>query len=84
MEPNKIKIRLPDGRETFGTQVDFKVIKEDWNEYELRNGLILRIKPVVSEVYILEEKDPATGMPNVLVKSTNVISLRMRAKDGEK
>jgi len=83
MEPNKIKIRLPDGRETFGTQVDFKVIKEDWNEYELRNGLILRIKPVVSEVYILEEKDPATGMPNVLVKSTNVISLRMRAKEGE-
>jgi len=83
MEPNKIKIRLPDGRETFGTQVDFKVIKEDWNEYKLRNGLILRIKPVVSEVYILEEKDPATGMPNVLVKSTNVISLRMRAKEGE-
>ena len=83
MKSNKIKIRLPDGKETFGTQVDFKVLKEDWNEYELRDGLILRIKPVVSEVYILDEKDPATGMPNVLVKSTNVISLRMRTKEGE-
>ena len=73
----KIKIRLPSGKETYGTQVEFKVLKEEWSEYELENGLILRIKPVVSEIYVLEEKDPTTGMPNVMVKSTNVISLKI-------
>ena len=81
---DKIEITLPNGKKALAQQVDFKVLNETWNEYKLENGYILRIKPVVAEVYILDEKDPTTGFPNVLVKSANIISLKPISEEGSK
>ncbi len=78
----RLTLRLGD-REVKAEQVSFKVMKEEWSEYELENGMILRIRPVIAEVYILDDKDPVTGKPNVLVKSQNVISLILPPEGGE-
>ena len=47
--------------------IDFKVIKEDWNEYELEDGSILRGKVIV--VKLLE------GESGLIVNSTNVFGV---------
>jgi hypothetical protein len=69
-----MKVRLPDGREVEATQMSFKPRKEDWNEYECEDGTIIKVKVIVTEIYRLEEMDPATGKHNWLVKSNNVIA----------
>jgi len=42
-----------------GRVVNFKTLKEDWNEYELEDGTIVKIKIVVQSIaYVI---DPESG-----------------------
>jgi hypothetical protein len=72
-----VTITLPNGNKVEGELMDVVSSKEPWSEYELENGTIVRIKLVVTEIYMLDEHDPATGKPNVLVKSNNVIAVKL-------
>jgi len=69
-----IEINLPDGTKTKGTQIEFETAKEDWNMYKLTGGTLVKLKTVVTEIYRLETKDPATGKNRFLVKSETVIA----------
>ncbi len=55
------------------TQVGFKVIKEEWNEYQADDGTVIRLKVIVTEVYRLDEYDQ-DFKPIYVIKSSNVLS----------
>ena len=73
----KLKVRLPDGREIEAMDVDFETVKEDWNEYKLEDGTILKFKTIVSSIVRTEEYDPMTGDPVYQVRSTNVLRVKV-------
>jgi hypothetical protein len=70
-----MRLKLPDGREVDGVEIDFRVVSEGWSELRLENGKVLRVKPVVLQVYKLDEADPLTGEPDYLVRSQTVVSV---------
>ena len=72
-----VPITLPDGRKIEGTQIDFSAVIENWNEYKLANGITLKMKLAVTEMFILDEKDPATGKPNIFIKHNVIMSTTM-------
>ncbi|MFC2032555.1 hypothetical protein ACFLUS_04235 [Chloroflexota bacterium] len=47
--------------------------KEDFNEYQLTDGKILRIKMVVTRIIRLEEEKAPDGNPIYLIHSQNVV-----------
>jgi len=62
------------GREVEGKQVDFLTRKEDFNEYQLTDGKILRIKMVVTRIIRLEGETAPDGNPVYLLQSQNVVA----------
>jgi len=68
-----LKVRLPNGREVEATDVDFETVKENWNEYKLEDGTILKFKTVVSSIIRTEDYDPMTGDPVYHIRSTNIL-----------
>jgi hypothetical protein len=70
-----MKLKGPAGQELNGEQLQFKVKTEGFSEYELSDGNTLKIRLVVAEVYCLDTKDPLTGRPNYVIKSTSIISV---------
>ena len=49
------------GRQVEGKSIDFLTRKEDFNEYQLTDGKILRIKMVVTRIIRLEEEKTPDG-----------------------
>ena len=58
-------------------------IEERWSTYKLEDGSILKIKLVVSDVFKLPEPDPLTGLPQFLVKSSNVMTVEPSLPEGD-
>ena len=73
----KLKVRLPNRREIEAMDVDFETMKEDWNEYKLEDGTVLKFKTVVSSIIRTEDYDPMTGDPVYHVRSTNILRLKV-------
>jgi hypothetical protein len=61
------------GRDVDATQLDFKTIKEEWNEYQASDGTTLKIKIVLTDVYKLDQYDQDSN-PIYVVKSSNVLA----------
>ena len=75
------EMTLPDGKKGMVIEMSFQIVKEDWNEYRLEDGIILRIKNIVGRVYrVLDaEGNPAyvdTGEPNRITHSSNTVIAR--------
>jgi len=70
----KIKMNLG-GQVVEAEKMEFKPIDEAWSMYRLDDGTVVRIKLIVSEVFKLPAPDPLTGLPQLLVKSSNVMSV---------
>ena len=64
------------GREVDATSVDFRIEREDWNEYQLLDGTHLRLRLVMSEVYRVDGQYDAEGNPIYVTKSGNVLAAR--------
>jgi hypothetical protein len=62
------------GREVEGESVDFLARKEDFNEYQLTDGKILKIKMVVTRIIRLGEEKAPDGNPIYLIQSQNVVA----------
>lgn len=73
--PNKIKIKLPDGREVDVTPVDINQSNEQWNNYILDDGSTLRVKLVITRISRLDNEYDVEGNPVYLFQSTNVVSV---------
>ena len=64
------------GRDVEATPVDFRIEREDWNEYQLMDGSHLRLRLVLSEVLRVEGEYDAEGNPIYVAKSGNVLTVR--------
>jgi hypothetical protein len=62
------------GRQVEGESIDFITRKEDFGEYQLADGKILRIKMVVTRIIRLEEEKAPDGNPIYLIQSQNVVA----------
>ena len=62
------------GRQVEGKSIDFLTRKEDFNEYQLTDGKILRIKMVVTRIIRLEEEKALDGNPVYLIQSQNIVA----------
>ena len=78
----KIKMNLG-GNVIEAEKMEFKQIEENWSLYKLEDGTIVKIKLIVSDVFKLPGNDPLTGMPQLLVKSTNVMSVEPATSKGD-
>jgi len=72
------KVRLPDGSEADLVENKFEALKEEWNEYRLSDGTMVRFKVVVTAIgRVVNERGEITynneGVQNVVVKSTNIV-----------
>ena len=63
------------GREIDAVEIDFKVVKEEWNEYELADGTRIRLKTVASNMIRALNEYDNEGNPIYLVRSSNVVAL---------
>lgn len=73
MERRK-KVPAPDGRVLEGIIVDINSTQENWNQYLLSDGTILKLKVVATEVVRLEGEYDKEGDPIYIIKSANVVS----------
>ncbi|MBI2831202.1 MAG: hypothetical protein HYX79_02990 [Chloroflexi bacterium] len=64
------------GREIDATDVDFQIRKEDWNEYQLMDGSIIKMKLVVSAILRAEGEYDNEGNPVYIVRSQNVMAVK--------
>mgnify|MGYP000995759329 CR=1 FL=1 len=64
------------GQDVPATPIDINQSREQWSEYVLDDGTLLRIKLVVTNVLRLEGKFDEEHNPVYLVKSTNVTSIK--------
>ena len=53
--------------------MDYKALKEDWNTYELADGTIIKMKTIVTNIMLTDQKK-ANGDPIYQVESTNVVT----------
>lgn len=72
---DKIKIRLPDGREVEATPVNINQASEYWNQYLLEDGSVIKVKLVATKIIRIDNEYDAEGNPVYFVQSTNVISV---------
>ncbi|MBM4294016.1 MAG: hypothetical protein FJ126_03820 [Deltaproteobacteria bacterium] len=63
------------GREIEVVEVDFKVIKEEWNEYDLADGTRIRLKVVATSFARALDEFDNDGNPVYIVKTSNVLGL---------
>lgn len=53
----------------------YRPLNEPWSSYQLDDGNIIKLKLVISDVFKLPTQDPLTGLPQYIVRSSNVISV---------
>jgi len=70
-ERTKIKVGNAD---LDATRIGFKAIKEEWNEYQVADGTIIKLKLVVTDVFKTDDYDQDLN-PIYVVKSSNVMSV---------
>ncbi len=70
----KVKMKIG-GNPVEAESLTFKPIDEPWSTYKLDDGSVIKLKLVVSDVFKLPTPDPVTGLPQFLVRSSNVMSV---------
>jgi hypothetical protein len=69
-------VRVPfEGKTVEGIDLDFKTQKEEWNEYQVNDGTIIRMKVVVTNIARVIDKYDNDGNPIYVVKSSNVLTV---------
>jgi hypothetical protein len=56
-------------------ELDFKIIKEDWFVYKLKDGSILKVKPVLVRVFETDQVDPE-GKKILAFVGQNIVTVR--------
>jgi hypothetical protein len=65
------------GNETVdGLDLDFRTLREEWNEYETEDGSRIRVKLVVSEIIRTDRFDQQTDQPIYVVRSGNIVVVK--------
>jgi hypothetical protein len=72
MKPVKINLG---GQTVEAESLTYRSLNEPWSSYQLEDGSIIKLKLVVSYVYKLPTVDSLTGLPQYVVRSSNVMSV---------
>jgi hypothetical protein len=78
----KVKLNLG-GQHIEGQTMGFTAVEEPWSFYRLEDGTTIKMKLVVSDVIKLPDPDPVTGLPQFIVRSSNVLSVEPVSPKGE-
>ena len=70
----KIKMNLG-GNVVEADPMNFQTLDEPWATYRLEDGSTIKLKLVVSDVFKIPIPDPVTGLPQYVVRSSNVMSV---------
>jgi hypothetical protein len=63
------------GRDVEATPIDVVTDREFWNEYQLHDGSLIKVKLIVTEILrVVGEYDPE-GNPVYIMKSGNVLTV---------
>jgi len=63
------------GQTVEAESLSYKSLNEPWSLYQLDDGSIIKIKLVISDVFKLPTPDPLTGLPQYVIRSSNVMSV---------
>jgi hypothetical protein len=79
------QIELPNGEKISVQDVDFEVVQETWNEYQLETGIKIRVKNVlIKAMLMLDEegnvREDERGDPIVIISSSNVLTTKREEK----
>lgn len=77
----KTMVSLRSGERVSAREVEFEIIREEWNEYRLEDGTSVRVKNVAVKIFRVldDESNPGftdEGEPYVIVRSRNMLSAR--------
>jgi hypothetical protein len=64
------------GHDVEATEVQFQTHKEDWNEYQLMDGTVIKIKTVMGEIFRIEGMYDSEGNPVYQVKTSNLLIVK--------
>ena len=56
-----------------GVSMEFDAERENWNEYRLEDGSLVRVRTVVSDI-VKTDEPTETGEPLIIVRSTTLIA----------
>lgn len=73
--PRKKKVPGPDGTPVEGTVVPFQTVVENFNEYLLDDGAVMRVKTVLADVVRLDGVYDAEGQPVYMMNYQQVVNL---------
>lgn len=65
---------MVNGVEIPGVSVGFKSGSENWSDYLLDDGSVIKLKPVVMEIVRLDGRFEPDGTPAYAVKAQNVVA----------
>lgn len=65
------------GKEIQVEEVEVTSAEEKWNEYELSDGSLVKVKLVASRIVRAVEEKNELGEPLYLVNSSNVVSVKV-------
>jgi hypothetical protein len=71
----KRRIKGADGSTVEVTELSFRSSGENWNEYLVDDGTVVRVKLVVTEIARIDGEYDPDGNPAYLIKSANVTAI---------
>jgi hypothetical protein len=79
----KVRMNLG-GQSVEAEMMVFKAIEEPWSLYKLDDGTTLKVKIVLSDVYKIPIPDPLTGLPQFIIRASNVLSVDVADQPSKK
>ena len=78
--PRIVKLKLVDG-EVNGVEQDFEISREEWNEYKLLDGGVIRMKTSVLQIFKVVDDDGGPvynvqGAPQMLIRHKSDVVVR--------
>jgi len=70
-----MKLKLPDGREVDVIPVEINQANENWNQYLLEDGSVVKIKLVATKIVRVDNEYDLEGKPIYFIQSTNVLAV---------
>ena len=67
------KVKGPDGRTIEVTEVDFVTSREEFNEYLLQDGRVLKVKSVLTAVFDVPGQRSNRGGRAVAIETSNIV-----------
>lgn len=64
------------GRQVDAEEAEFLTRKEDWNEYQLLDGTVIKLKTVVTDIVKIPGERDQDGNQVYQVRSTNIVRVK--------